>query len=173
MKKIQTEVSLLLVLITLFSGCTRENPQAEQWVTYEIALISEVKYVNAYTDIDVWAQFINSNEDTLIRPAFWDGGNNWKIRFSPPDAGSTWSWTTFSSPYDKGLTGKKGSLTSVAYTGSNRLLKHGLLKMSDGKRNVIHADGKPFLVVGDTPWSIPFRASTDQVKIYAADRYSL
>ena len=170
MKKIQTEVSLLLVLITLFSGCTRENPQAEQWVTYEIALISEVKYVNAYTDIDVWAQFINSNEDTLIRPAFWDGGNNWKIRFSPPDAGSTWSWTTFSSPYDKGLTGKKGSLTSVAYTGSNRLLKHGLLKMSDGKRNVIHADGKPFLVVGDTPWSIPFRASTDQVKIYAADR---
>ena len=170
MKKIQTEVSLLLVLITLFSGCTREIPQAEQWVTHEIALTSEVKYVNAYTDIDVWAQFINSNEDTLIRPAFWDGGNNWKIRFSPPDTGSTWSWTTFSSPYDKGLAGKKGSLTSVAYTGRNSLLKHGLLRMSGGKRNVIHADGKPFLVVGDTPWSIPFRATTDQVKIYAADR---
>ncbi len=29
---------------------------------------------------------------------------------------------------------------------------------------------KTFLVVGDTPWSIPFRATTGQVKEYAADR---
>jgi hypothetical protein len=42
--------------------------------------------------------------------------------------------------------------------------------MSEGKRNVIHANGKPFMVVGDTPWSIPFRATTEQIKEYAADR---
>jgi hypothetical protein len=42
--------------------------------------------------------------------------------------------------------------------------------MSAGKRNVVHADSTPFLVVGDTPWSIPFRATVDQVEIYAKDR---
>jgi hypothetical protein len=42
--------------------------------------------------------------------------------------------------------------------------------MSAGKRNVLHADGTPFLVVGDTPWGIPFRAKTEQVRIYAKDR---
>jgi hypothetical protein len=42
--------------------------------------------------------------------------------------------------------------------------------MSESKRNVVHADGKPFLVIGDTPWAIPFRAKPDQVEIYASDR---
>ena len=165
-------ISFALLASVLISACVNQLPVPEvpQWTTHEITLISRSSFENGYTDTEVWALFISGNGDTLIRPAFWDGGNNWKIRFSPPDAGSTWSWTTFSSPYDKGLAGKKGSLVSVAYTGNNRLLKHGLLRMSDGKRNVIHADGKPFLVVGDTPWSIPFRATTDQVKIYAADR---
>src|SRR5690606_28976121 len=79
-------------------------------------------------------------------------------------------WRSFSSPEDKGLAGIEGSLKSVAYTGNNKLLRHGLLRMSAGKRNVVHADGKPFLVVGDTPWSIPFRAQPDEVKVYAEDR---
>jgi hypothetical protein len=39
--------------------------------------------------------------------------------------------------------------------------------MSPAKRNVVHADSTPFLVVGDTPWSIPFRATPAQVKVYA------
>lgn len=156
----------------LLSGCKSEGtiPEVQQWTTCEITLISQSSYNNDYVDMDVWAHFTNGKGDTLIRPAFWDGGRIWKIRFSPPDAGSTWSWTTFSIPDDRELSGKKGSLISIDYTGSNSLLKHGLLRMSEGKRNVIHADGKPFLLVGDTPWAIPFRATSDQVKIYAADR---
>jgi len=163
-------VALFAVVIT--SGCVNQlpGPEVQQWTSYEITLISQSSYDNGYTDINVWAHFTNGKGDTLIRPAFWDGGNIWKIRFSPPDSGTTWSWTAFSIPHDRGLSGNNGSLTSVAYTGSNSLLKHGLLRMSEEKRNVIHANGKPFLVVGDTPWSIPFRATTDHVKIYAADR---
>ncbi|MFO7622666.1 MAG: DUF4038 domain-containing protein, partial [Bacteroidales bacterium] len=161
-----------IIAVVITSGCGNQLriPEVQQWTSHEITLISQLSYDNGYTDMDVWAHFTNGNGDTLTRPAFWDGENTWKIRFSPPDAGSTWSWTTFCIPHDKGLSGKKGSLTSVDYTGSNSLLKHGLLRMSEGKRNVIHANGKPFLVVGDTPWSIPFRATTGQVKEYAADR---
>lgn len=42
--------------------------------------------------------------------------------------------------------------------------------MSPGHRNVMHHSGKPFLVVGDTPWAMPFRATLVQVKTYAQDR---
>ncbi len=31
-------------------------------------------------------------------------------------------------------------------------------------------EGKSFLVVADTPWAIPFRATLDQVAEYAEDR---
>ncbi|HEY9490026.1 MAG TPA: DUF4038 domain-containing protein, partial [Chryseosolibacter sp.] len=106
----------------------------------------------------------------LVRPAFWDGGNVWKVRFAPPDSGRTWTWSSHASVDDKGLAGNSGILRSVGYKGENMLLKHGLLKMSPGKRNVVHSDSTPFLVVGDTPWSIPFRATPSQVLTYAKDR---
>lgn len=163
---------LLFISMILFSRCGQVDllPEAEKWTTYEITLISERDYPNGYTDAEVWAVFKNGKNDSLIRPAFWDGGKTWKIRFAPPDTGAVWKWTSFSEPFDEGLSGKSGSLKSVKYTGSNKLINNGLLKMSESRRNVIHASGKPFLVVGDTPWSIPFRATTGQVKEYAADR---
>lgn len=143
-----------------------------QWSTMEISLQSQQTYSNPYSDVDVWAELKNDKGITLIRPAFWDGGNTWKVRFTPPDTGSVWTWKTFASVEDQELVGKTGSFKSIPYTGSNKLLKHGLLRMSEGKRNVIHADGKPFLVIGDTPWGIPFRAKPEQVEIYASDRQS-
>ncbi len=163
---------VLMTVFLAFTKCKKSDIPYEvpQWNSYEIFLSSSGSYQNQYANLEVWADFYNGEGDTIVRPAFWDGGNSWKIRFAPPDTGSVWTWTTFSIPGDKGLAGKTGSIKSVAYTGTNKLLNHGLLRMSPGKRNVIHADGKPFLVVGDTPWSIPFRATTDQVEEYAEDR---
>ena len=163
---------LFFLAVILFSRCTKEaeHTDAEQWTTSEIVLTSERDYLNGYTDVEVWAVFSNEKNDSIKRPAFWDGSNTWRLRFTPPDSASLWKWTTFSVPADKGLAGRTGSLKSQSYKGSNKLIKHGLLKMSPGKRNVIHADGKPFLVVGDTPWAIPFRATIDQVREYSADR---
>lgn len=151
-------------------GTHPKTMEVAQWTTCELKFESQKEYANPYTDVDVWARFVNEKGDTLIRPAFWDGGNVWKVRFTPPDAGQKWSWTSHASTDDDGLSGKTGTLRSVAYNGRNKLLRHGLLRMSPGKRNVVHADGTPFLIVGDTPWSIPYRATTEQVETYAADR---
>lgn len=164
--------AILSVIMTAAISCNNQNetPEIMQWTTHEITLKSKDLPGNPYTDIEIWAIFSNNLGDTLVRPAFWDGGDTWKIRFAPPDTGSVWKWVTISKPHAKKLSGRTGLLKSVPYTGGNILLKNGLLKMSPGKRNVVHANGKPFLVVGDTPWSIPFRATTDQVSIYAEDR---
>lgn len=145
-------------------------PEVQQWTTFEITLTSEKQHQNGYTEEEVWAVFKNQQGDSLIRPAFWDGGSIWKLRFAPPDTASVWTWHTYSTPDDPGLSHKTGSLKSIPYTGNNALLQHGFLKMSPAKRNVVHADGTPFLVVGDTPWGIPFRATPEQVTAYAEDR---
>ncbi len=145
--------------------------RTSQWATHEIKLTSAETYQNPYTDVNVWALFVSNKSDTLKRPAFWDGKNIWKIRFAPTDSDGIWSWKSYSSnPRDKGLNGSTGKLRSVPYEGTNMLVKNGPLKMSEGHRNVIHQSGKSFLVVGDTPWAIPFRATKAQVEIYAKDR---
>jgi hypothetical protein len=168
----EIKIRHLLICFSLVSGCrSQENSErVEQWTTYELKLNAEEAYRNPYTDVDVWVQFVNDAGDSLRRPAFWDGDALWKVRFSPPDSDQTWAWTSYASKNDKGLSGKTGSFQSIPYLGKSKILKHGLLKMSPAKRNVLHADNTPFLVVGDTPWSIPFRATTDQVKAYAKNR---
>lgn len=165
--------SILVILVaTFFFGCKKKAdvPEVEQWITHEISLKSAEVFKNGYTAVDVWIEFVNSEGDSLIRPAFWDGGQIWKVRFAPPDSGTTWTWKSHASVNDDGLSNKTGVLRSVPGRGRNDLLKHGLLQMSPGKRNVVHADGTPFLVVGDTPWAIPFRATPEQVDMYARDR---
>lgn len=161
-----------LLLLTLFACSPAEEiPEVEQWTTFEITLESKKAYDNPYTDVEIWAEFANADGDTLLRPGFWDGGNTWKIRFAPTDSSSLWKWQSVcSNEQDKGLHGASGQVQSVAYTGSNELTKNGLLTLSPGKRNVVHHSGEAFLVVGDTPWAIPFRATYEQVQLYAKDR---
>ncbi len=45
--------------------------------------------------------------------------------------------------------------------------------MSPGKRNLIHADGEPFMMIGDTPWALPWRGTYKTVKTYAQNRQKL
>lgn len=166
-----------LALGLLFPACEWTNaeilPEVQQGTVFEIQLTASSNYTHPYTDVDVWATFTNESGTVLKRPAFWSGNQNWMIRFSPPDSNGLWAWESHSSlPSDTGLNGQSGKLKSTPYRGDNNLLRHGLLAMSPGKRNVVHKDGTPFLVVGDTPWAIPFRATLDQVKQYASDRQS-
>ena len=164
--------ALPLLLWAAGVGCRRGAPDVvvQQWTTHEIAFQSAGTYANPYRDVDVWAHFENDAGQRLVRPAFWDGGTTWKVRFAPPDAGRTWTWRSEASVTDAGLAGRTGMLRSTTYDGDNRLLRHGLLRMSAGRRSVVHADGTPFLVVADTAWSIPYRATPEQVSTYAADR---
>lgn len=165
---------LCLSALTLLAACQSESEipvlTSQQWESIEIELQAESIPENAYTSVEVYAEFSNAAGSTIKRPAFWDGGAVWKIRFASPDDSSLWNWKTVSEPEIVGLHAVTGTVQAKPYEGDNPLLKHGLLRMSEGQRNVVHQDGTPFLVVGDTPWAIPFRATIDQVKTYAADR---
>ncbi|MCC5930155.1 MAG: DUF4038 domain-containing protein [Cyclobacteriaceae bacterium] len=168
---------LFITALIVTGACTRGTEKdavvAEQWSEISIELLSEMDYANPYTDVEVYALFTHESHGKIRRPAFWDGGNSWKVRFASPVSEGSWQWESFSSEAsDKGLHGRKGKLESAAYSGDNHLIANGLLRMSPGKRNAVHANGKPFFVIGDTPWALPWRATHEDVKVYAADRQS-
>ncbi|MGB5320580.1 DUF5060 domain-containing protein, partial [Eudoraea sp.] len=90
-------LSLLFLLFgTSIYGQT-STLTTEQWSTLEITLIAQKSYTNPYKDVAVSAEFSNEKGDTIKRPAFWDGENIWKIRFTSPDNNSTWKWISTSS----------------------------------------------------------------------------
>jgi hypothetical protein len=164
---------ITIVLATAFLSCQskEEIKKAPQWKEIAISLQAEDEYDNPYTDVVVYAVFNHPEYGEIKRPAFWDGGQSWKIRFASPVSEGRWTWETIcSNTEDKGLHGREGKVEATEYTGSNELIRHGLLGMSEGHRNVVHADGTPFPVVGDTPWALPWRATYEMAQTYADDR---
>ncbi len=52
----------------------------------------------------------------------------------------------------------------------HRFYNHGFWRMSPGRRNLVHADGRAAVLVGDTAWGLPWRATHEQCEVYARDR---
>ncbi len=127
----------------------------EQWNTAEITLTSSKAYSNPGLDVDVTATFTGPGGSVITRPAFWDGGNVWKVRFAPTLVGK-WTYATVST--DAGNTGlhqQTGNVQASAYSGDLPIYKKGFLKVSPSKRYMIYADGSPFFWMGDTHWQMP------------------
>jgi hypothetical protein len=166
--------SFFFIILWLAASCeNQEVSQTEKWLETELSFTSSADYPNAYTDLDFWVEFSGPEGSTLLRPGFWYGDNQWKLRVAFPHAGE-WTWQSFASDTtDAGLHGKSGRVMVKAYQGNDPFVKHGLLQMSPGKRNVIHADGTPFLMIGDTPWALPWRGTIESVTAYAENRKEL
>jgi hypothetical protein len=58
----------------------------QPWREVELELQGQRDYLNPYTDVDVWVDFVQESGAVLRRPAFWDGGSVWKVRFASPIA---------------------------------------------------------------------------------------
>lgn len=140
------------------------------WQEHELVLTAAQDHAQPYLDVDAWVDFKHSSGTTLRRPAFWDGGRTWRVRFASPGLGGTWRWESGASHDDAGLAGVQGELTVASSSGTNRFEQHGFWRMSPEGRHLIHADGTPAVLVGDTVWALPWRATPEQVEVYAGDR---
>jgi hypothetical protein len=139
------------------------------WHTNEISLTTDRDFANSYTDVDVWADFVSDDGRTLRRPAFFDGERTWRVRFAAPGVGR-WRWRTAASEPDTGLDGVTGELDVADAPGQTCFHRHGFWQMSPAGRSLVHADGTPALLVADTAWALPWRASAADVELYASDR---
>jgi len=127
----------------------------ETWRIVEIPFTAAAPRANPYGEVEVTVTFTGPDGRRIARPAFWDGGAVWKVRFAPPAPG-IWRWRSACSDIgDDGLHGRSGEITGVPYTGANPLYRHGFLRVSDDRRRFVHADGTPFFWLGDTHWQMP------------------
>lgn len=124
----------------------------EVGTTTEIALTTAVQYNNPYTEVAVNAVFEGPEGQKRTVPAFWDGGDTWKIRFSPDMVGE-WKFTTnCTDATNTGLNNRTGTFTAKKYTGDSAVEKHGRLRVSDDKETLTYGDGTPFFWLADTSW---------------------
>ncbi len=106
--------TLLIALAVPWTSVAQTAPTVERWGVFEASFEGDVP-ASGPMDTAITATF--TRDDQLITvPGFWDGGNTFKVRFSPPTLGR-WTYKTASS--QPGLDGRTGSLTAVASTGGN------------------------------------------------------
>ena len=141
----------------------------ERWNVVEIALVSTKKYTDPFNQVEVTATFTGPGGKTIVRPAFWDGGTSWKIRFAPTLPGEWKMVTSCSDAANKGLHRASRVIKCIPYSGDLEIYQHGFLKVSDDNRYFTYDDGTPFFYLGDTHWMyIHERFSTSNVKNIAS-----
>ena len=126
--------------------------KGHQWQAVEIVLTSSVGYSNPFQDVDVTATFTKPGSRSISRPAFWDGGRTWKIRFAAPEVGVWTMTTTATDTANHGLNHVVKTLRCDPYSGDLAIYRHGFLKVSENGRYLTYADRTPFFYLGDTHW---------------------
>ncbi len=140
------------------------------WTPWEQTLTSHTLYATPYQQVTLAVNYTAPDGRTFKCYGFWDGGATFKIRFMFPAAG-TWKWqTTCSDTNNGGLHHKTGTVNVINYAGDNPLYRKGYLKVSANRRYLVHANGDPFLWIGDTPWSAFVAATQAEWEGYLKNR---
>ena len=109
-------------------------------------------YDDPFNDVQLDAVFRTPEGKTLTVPAFWDGGQTWRLRYSSGQLGVHKFHTICSDAKNPQLHNATGSFEIRPYQGRNRLYQHGPIRIAAGRRHFEHADGTPFFWLGDTWW---------------------
>jgi hypothetical protein len=126
----------LVALLAAQGAVTAQSAliKTPRWSTYEMTLTATGHYDRADISVDLVGVFTGPDGQGILAKGFWDGGQTFRIRFTPTAEG-IWTFTTVSD--DRGLDGHVGSLTCVrAADGS-----HGFVRQSGAPRTWIHDDG--------------------------------
>ncbi len=151
----------ILLLPCALSGHLWAEPHVHEVV--EKTFVAEKTYANPYIDVDLWVT-LNGPKGSFKIPAYWDGGNVFRVRLVATEPG-TWNWSTGSQTGDDGLDNKQGSFDAVAWTDAEieaNPNRRGFIRVASNKHTLEYADGTPFFYTGDTWWST-------LTKIYAWD----
>jgi hypothetical protein len=121
----------------------------------EIVFESKKSYDNPFMDVDIDAVFTHEDGTEVSLPGFWNGNDQWKVRFSAEKAGK-WNYTvTCTDKENPSLTGSGVIEASPCLEPKNELEKHGYVRLEKGKKHMVYNDGTPFFYLGDTHWMMP------------------
>ncbi|MDO8586915.1 MAG: DUF4038 domain-containing protein [Armatimonadota bacterium] len=118
----------------------------------EWAFTTSKSYDDPFNDVEVNVIFSDDRGTERSVPAFWAGGNVWKVRFAPPDIGKYRFRAVCSDETNSNLHGMEDEFEVLEYGGDNPFLRHGRIGVSRDRRHFAHRDGTPFFWLADTWW---------------------
>jgi hypothetical protein len=139
----------------------------------ELAFTSSRHLLYPFDQVTLDVTFTDPSGNQRRVPAFWAGGQKWKVRYASTVVGSHRFRVESPDIGDTGLR-QQGTIEVIPYKGNNPLYVHGPLRVSDDHRYLQHADGTPFFWLGDTWWmGLTKRLSfPDEFQALAQDRKS-
>jgi hypothetical protein len=120
--------------------------------TTEWIFISAKPYADPFNEIELDVIMRGPQGSEQRVPAFWAGGNEWRMRYAADGAGRHTFVTACTDTANQDLHNRTGALDVGPYDGSNLLLRHGPLRVARDRRHLEHADGTPFFWLADTWW---------------------
>ncbi len=125
--------------------------KAKVWRKIDIQINSKIKYDNPYKDIDIIVTFIHESNKIIKLNAFWNGDNEWIVRFTPILTG-IWNYSINCSDENNDINYIVGKVEVKENEQNLNIEKHGFLKISSNKRYFEYEDNTPFFWLGDTNW---------------------
>ena len=164
-------LSLLgLCLAAAIASAQETLPLLPKWTRFQGELVSLKAYDNPIQDVQLKAVFTSPADEQYEVDAFWDGGNDWKIRFLPDLAGKWTFHITCSDEENRGLHNLSGAFRCTAPLGGNALSQHGPIRVSRDRTHFVHEDSTPFFWMADTAWNGPLKSNEFDWKHYLSER---
>ena len=118
----------------------------------EIAFTAKAPHADAFASVEFDVVFDAPDGRALRVPAFWAGGDLWKVRYASPAVGVHRYRTECTAKDDAGLHAASGAVVVTPAASANPLIRRGPVRIAADRRHFEHADGTPFLWLGDTWW---------------------
>ncbi|GAA4439625.1 hypothetical protein GCM10023091_22130 [Ravibacter arvi] len=148
--------AFLYCILLLFLAATARSKEitakTETNQMVELTFKTGTNYNDPFNEVELDAVFTDPSGKELKVPAFWAGGDTWKVRYSSPLTGTHRFTTVCSNVGDKALHLVKGKVEVRKYRGDNVLFQRGAPKIATDKRHFAYGDGTPFFWMGDTWW---------------------
>ena len=150
----------------VFAAAQEDQTLIPKWSRFQGELVSLKSYDNPVQEVQLKATFKPPVGDSVEVDGFWDGGNDWKIRFMPDMVGN-WSFKITCSDQDnRGLHNLEGEFLCTAPTGDSALTRNGPIRVARSRTHFMHDNEKPFFWMADTAWNGPLKSNEFDWKDY-------
>ncbi|WP_406684569.1 DUF4038 domain-containing protein [Seonamhaeicola sp. MEBiC1930] len=141
----QSALLISLVLLTVFN-CFAQNVSTNKWETIDLSFMAKGTIANPFL-VEMYCEFTRPNGSKITIPGFYNGNNEWIVRFTPEKEGM---WTALSKSSIKSLSGKKNTIKVNGAKSGN----HGGITICDAnKQKLCYDDGMPYnLVANEVDW---------------------
>lgn len=160
-----------LLTFLLLSFVLVAHAQTEIWSRLELSFKSDKTYENPLYELKhFYATFTSPTGRQHKIYGFWDGGQQFRIRFAPDELGQ---WTYITDSADKentGLHDKKGSFNCVPNSSDLAIYQKGSIERSKGNYHLQYADGTPFFFTACTAWNGALKSTEEEWEKYLQQR---